>query len=69
MSDYQTYRKLNWTTDHDDCENYCGKTLSEGRYIAGGLGHYCSAECMQEVEGGPDFDFRVDERKQMGISR
>ena len=68
MTKFQAYRKMNWTSDSDECENACGTVMSESHYVSGELGHYCSKKCRDKAESGGDFDYRSSERKQMGIT-
>ncbi len=70
MTDYDSYRTMPWTSDHDECEAGCGVVMAEGRYVEGDHGHYCSRRCLYEQEGdsGPsDAWLRQQERRQMGI--
>lgn len=69
MTAYQAYRTMKWTTDQDLCEG-CGTiVLSEGNYVEGRFGHYCSDACCRwsEDDGISDADERASERRQMGI--
>jgi hypothetical protein len=50
MTAYESYRTMPWTAESDECENACGVTMSETRYVQGELGHYCSEECLEDAE-------------------
>lgn len=50
MTPWQCYRSMSWTSDNDECENACGKILGPDSYVEGNLGHYCSEECLSEME-------------------
>lgn len=59
---YQLYRRMPWTTDHDECEAACGRVMAEGRYVEGRFGNYCSAACRDESRPSEDRreDFHAD---------
>lgn len=68
MTGYQSYRTMKWTSDSDECENACGKTMCEGHYVEGRFGHYCSDECLEDAEYSDTFvNERAAERRQMGL--
>lgn len=66
---WQAYRTMSWTSDNDECEQACGKTMGPEAYVEGELGHYCSRKCRDEAESGglSDVDERAWERRQMGL--
>ena len=67
LTAYQAYRTMRWTSAQDACEE-CGRvSLSEGSYIEGRLGHYCSGSCRAKAESVPSPDERKSERRQMGL--
>jgi hypothetical protein len=67
MTAWECYRRMAWTSDRDECEAACGRTMGPDAYIEGALGHYCSPACRDESEDFPATDDRAAERRQMGI--
>lgn len=42
-----------------ECEN-CGKDMTGKNVHEGRLGWYCSLDCLQDSESGPETDYRED---------